>query len=155
CYPIAALGVYLLARALRLPRTAATFCALAFALSGVMVSQSVSLQYLGAFSRAPFAIWAALRLAQSGRARFAAALGVALASILWSGDPEVLLIDVLICAAIVLRSRRNAAIFVIAGATALLLCAPLLLPALHAFSGSARTGALDLDEALQWSLHPI
>ncbi|MBS2031940.1 MAG: YfhO family protein [Deltaproteobacteria bacterium] len=159
-YPIAALGAALGARALGLPRRAALFSGLAFALTGALVSQSVSLQYVGAFSRLPWALWAALRLRRAGRLEFSAALALALASTLWSGDPEVLFLGALTASVIVVWPGARASTrarwigLIAAGIATALLTLPLLLPALHTFSGSARAGSLDPDEALAWSLHP-
>jgi len=157
-YPCAAWGTAHLARALRLPRGAALFAGLAFALCGALVSQGVSVQYVEAFSRIPWVLWAALRLRQTGGLRFGAALGLALASTLWAGDPEVLFIATAAAAALVFAPpatwRARAAPFALAGAAAVGLTLPLLLPAVHAFAGSARAGALTAEEALSWSLHP-
>ena len=160
-YPIAAAGAALGARALGLPRRVALFSGLAFALTGALVSQSVSLQYVGAFSRLPWAIWAALRLRRTGRLEFAAALAIALASTLWSGDPEVLFLGALTASVIAIAPGARASTrarwigLVVAGIATGLLTLPLLLPAMHAFSGSARAGSLDPSEALSWSLHPV
>ena len=87
-------------------------------------------------------------------------MAIALASTLWSGDPEVLFLGALTASVIVISPGGRASTrarwigLMPAGVATALLTLPLLMPALHTFSGSARAGSLDPDEALAWSLHP-
>ncbi len=161
CIPIGGVGTYLLARSLGLNRPASTFSAVAFALSGVLLSQNFNLLYTGAFSRVPFVLWAANRLGRGDkrRWRFAAALALSEASILWSGDPEAALVAALLAGVLLLTHRQCWRRWLVPSAVAaglgVAMVLPLVLPALRMFSGSSRRDQLGAEEALSWSLHPV
>jgi len=159
CYPVAALGGYDLGRSLRMPTLAACVVGVAFAASGYLLSQSGNLLYVAAAARLPWALGAAERIARCARARDAGVFGIATASILWAGDVEILIPLVAVSAMIVLlraRNRRTAWLrWGQGGLLALLLNAPVLVPAIATYAGSTRAAALSAGEALSWSLHPL
>jgi hypothetical protein len=159
CLPLGGAGAYVLARARGVGSEAAWLAAVAFGATGYLASQSVNLVYLESASRLPWVLAFAERCARDRSARNVAGLAIALASLLWAGDPESLALAVLLVLVIawVRQLPARAWLTHLAPAALLALCLvlPLLLPALETYGGSVRAAALAPEEALSWSLHPL
>lgn len=159
-YPLALGGAFALARARGLRRTPALLAGLAYAGSGYLFSMAGNLQYLGAASQLPWVLFAAERAAR-GSVRAGVGWGAAAASLLASGDPELLAAAGLASLALAavrgrgLPQTRRAAAGLAGLAVLGLLTMPLLLPAMATFGGSSRAAPLAPSEALAWSFHPL
>lgn len=159
CYPLAALGAMLLARSFGCRPAAAAAGAIAFALSGFLVSSSDNLVHLVTFAGVPWVLVAGRWLAaRPGPARIAA-LGAA--SYLCAAGGELL--DWSVAVALLLplcafsgpdRSPwlrlRDAAV---AGLAAAVGAAPALAPFLAGLSQTVRSGEFAIGQSM-WNLHP-
>ena len=153
-------GAYRLARVLGLGCVPALLSALAWGGCGFLISALNLPNVLVSAAACPWVAWGAVKVARRGAARDAAALGLAVAVCIMGGEPMTLGVA-LACAALILaqtppaaalpaRKRWKAALA--AGGLALLLSAPLLLPALQFVRLSERGGGLALEERSRWAL---
>ncbi len=155
-FPIAALGFYVLARALGTGRLGAFSGACAYALGGLAVSSLNLYVFLQALAIAPWLIVALLRASErGGRALVygAVALAVALSTLAVEFVAQAVLIGIVLGA---FPPRRVAAPRV---ASVLLLAAGLAALPIALVVGllpeTARFGAFDATRALSFSVHPL
>ena len=160
-YFIAAIGMYLFCRALRLRPAAALFGAVSFTFGGMLIACSNLLPYLF-----PLAWWPWIGFA-SARAFRARAIGdIALAAlflglVLLVADPSIILesgaLLVSWAAVVAMKQRRIAAVVVavaIIGGS-ILIGAGQMIPALDLKRDSGRAEALSLETASVWSMPPV
>jgi hypothetical protein len=162
CYPLAATGTYLFLRARRASIEASVLGALAFTLSGYLVSLTSNLLYLQAAAMLPWLLlFSDAVLTRASRAA-AGALGVALALVLLAGDPQGFTVGGATVALVVLLgplgegvSRRRAVLVAGAGlllavvvSTAQLWASASVLPETFAQRRTAEAAQL-------WSVHPL
>jgi hypothetical protein len=160
CYPLAFLGVLLLARRLGLGGAAALVPALTYSLSGYLLGISNNVLYLMAAATLPWAFWAVDRFVASPTPAAAGLSALLLALILFAGDPQAFAV----CCALVLvwmlarrpgtpmRTRTLQAVGVMLLTAGL--AAVQLLPALHVLSQGG-IGDQALAVAVRWSVHPV
>src|SRR5207302_7540987 len=116
-----------------LRRGPAAMVGLSFALSGYLLSKSDNVAYVAAATQVPWALAAAEHLARKPAPRAAALLALAMASVLWAGDPQALLLASVATVAVVLvraPARRTFTWLAAAAGLAGLLVAPVVWPAL-------------------------
>jgi hypothetical protein len=161
CYVMAGLGVLAWGRALGCGPGGAATAALAFTLSGFLVSSSDNLIHLATMAGAPWLLAAArVHALRGGRLRLA---GVLAASFLCAAGGEVLDWGLAVVIAAVQASlpgdgsppRLRAARAVAGLGAALAGAAPVILPFVAFLPESSRSGALALEEARRWNLHPV
>ncbi len=158
-FPLAALGVHLLLRELRLGAWASLLGGVVFACCGYLVNMSVSLPYLLGPALAPFALWAALK-----RGHFLAwgLLGGAVLSLqVLAGEPQSAAVTAVLSLVIILvsaqTSREFARAALKAGTTLLAALGMSLiqvLPTLEVLGNSFRKGGLGFEQASFFSFHP-
>ncbi len=154
-YGIALLGTYLLCRRRGLAVAPSTYAALAYGVSGLLLSRTQALTLLAGAAWLPVCLWAAQRAGGTRRLRDAALLGACLAFQVAAGAQQVALVTALACAALlVLRLRRDAPIaLLVTTGTAIALAMPLLLSVLQLTGRSAAAGGIDQHGfgALEWA----
>ncbi len=152
-YYIAAIGMYLLLRALRNEPAVAWAGAIAYGLGGPLISYAGLLPFLFSSAWAPWTAAFAIRYHQTRERRDFAIGAVALAMQIIIGEPVTLLVTVaaLGIAAIAVRELRAAAFFVIVAAA---LSAAQLLPGIDHSFDSVRRIPLDPFNAREWSFPP-
>jgi hypothetical protein len=157
---LAASGAFAWARVLGRSTSAAAVAALAFALSGPLVSSTDNVQYLTTYAAAPWVLAAGQAYAAAGGP--GRLLLVALASFVCAaaGDPQgwglaVAAVPVLAAVFADRSARRRAALRGGAAiAVALLAAAPVLVPMALWLPFSERATALTAVDLTRWSLHP-
>lgn len=159
-FAAAALGAFVWARALALRPAACAVAALAFALSGPLVSSSDNVTYLTTYAALPWVFAAAHAfVARSGPLRLAA-VGLASAACAAGGDPQAWGMAAVLLpayAAVIgpAGGRRRALLRGgAAAAMAMIAAAPFVLPIAAWLPHSARASGLDALELERWNLHP-
>ncbi len=131
---LAAAGAFLWARSLGRTSTASAIAAIAFALSGPMVSSTDNLTYVTTYAALPWLFAAAHRHVMRGGAGGLALAGVASLACIAGGDPQGWAIAVVLlppyAAAVAERGQRRLAVVrgLAASAAAVLFAAPFLFP---------------------------
>jgi hypothetical protein len=158
-YLLAVLGAYRASRALGVRRSAAVLAGIAFELGGYALGASHNLVYLMGHATLPWVLWAALRVAQVGRRRHVAALGVFWALVFLAGDAQSFaLAALLVLAACFIVPGGRAAVWKMgaAGVLAVLLVSVELLPAFALSRDAIRqVGRSDPLLGRIFSLHPL
>jgi len=156
--PLAAVGLYVLARSMGLGRVAAVGGAVVYSLGGFALSTVNLYVYLEAFAWGPFVIWGMIRAAQGGLRR--AAVASALVAIALSTTAIELVAQTLLIGGLLALqgSRRSWAAGVRVGASVGLglgmAAAPLIVVA-GALAGSARGAGFPTAITLAHSVHPM
>ncbi|MFN7135468.1 MAG: hypothetical protein ACK4N5_25575, partial [Myxococcales bacterium] len=161
CYALAALGTFLLARALALSRTASVAAALAYALSGYTVSMSNNWTFLAGATALPGFLWGVELLARRSWRYFAVAAAF-LSSMVLAGDYQASYVAAGAGLAWALargEGRRGKLQAVLAlgaaGAAAGLVCAVQLAGSWELLHQSIRQRGFSDETAMRWSLPPI
>lgn len=159
-YPLAGFGVWLLLRRLGLAAPAALAGALAFALSGYLVSQHALVRMVMGAAWAPLTFYCALRAWEDGW-KWAAAAGATLALPVLAGDPETAVVTALATGGgLALTGIKNQKIprgmtlILVMALASLLLSAVQVLPTLEMMRQSTRSGGLAYADMIDFSLHP-
>lgn len=159
-FAVAAAGAFVWARTLGLGHPACAVAALAFALSGPLVSSSDNVTYLTTYAALPWVFAAAhLFVTECGPLRLAG-VGAASALCAAGGDPQAWGVATALLpayAAVIGSSggRNRAALRgAAAAAMAAVAAAPFVLPIVAWLPQSARAGGLDHLELARWNLHP-
>jgi Bacterial membrane protein YfhO len=162
-FPIAALGAWCFLRR-RFSSDASALGAIAFAVSGPVVSTANFPNMSWSVGAIPWLLWAADRLALGPTPAAVAVLGIVTALQALAGEPVTLLATLALVVAFVaivdpphtgatMRRRGRALLAAVAGiGVGLALAAMQLLPLARAASGSERAAAAASDF---WSLHPV
>lgn len=164
-YLLAALFVWLWLREEGRTRTAATSGALAYTLSGYILSQNGMPDMLAACAWLPGSLWIVRLYIKNRKPVFIAFLGVSLAMPFLAGRAEAVIISGVACACLVLiseesgekLSQRFAALVKLlaeGGAVALLLSMVQFLPSLELGRISLKGQGFSLSESTLWSFHP-
>jgi len=143
----AGLGVYQLARSLKLRPEAALVGGVAFAFSGVMASHTVYLGMQNALAWLPWALWAIV----AGRWAW---LGVATFMMATAGHPQAAAFGLMLCGATALW-RRQLMPFVLAVGLGLLAASPQLVGTLELAHQGLRDGGVDALFANIGALPPL
>jgi hypothetical protein len=154
---VAGFGAFVLARNLGAGQNSAIAVGLISALSGPVFSFENLLVGLIGIAYAPWVAFGFLRVLDAPTPRSAGLLAIAIAFQLQAMMPELVLLDALLCAAIVGARRprigRTLVGSLAAAATvAVLLAAVDLGPLFEGLSGTARAGGFAYDERAGWSL---
>jgi hypothetical protein len=152
---LAAVGNFVLARALGASLAAASIAGFGFGLSGYVLGMSNNISYLCPAATAPWCI-AGIRMAGEGRRFGITAAAVAGASLYFSGDPQWTIIAFVIGFALAIETRGldglKKATLSLAVAT---LIATVQLTAMMNFLPETSRGlALSISDRMQWSLSP-
>jgi hypothetical protein len=154
CFPVAFSGVYALARRFGADLAPAVLGALAFSLSGCLVSSTNNLLYLMAAATVPWALWGADRFLERPGWPTASAAGALTALVLLAGDVQAFALTLCLFAGLVVCRRAR---WVMAGllvASALAAGMMQLVPSWQVLS-QARPGHQTLAQATSWSTHPL
>ena len=160
CFPVLALGVWLLLRRLHLSAPACALAAVLVSANGYAVCITNSLPYLQAMAAVPCALWAAVRFFDRPSLARAVLAGLLLALVLFAGDAQSFLVACALTLPLVLLlpgkggTRERLGAFGLLVLAAALVAAPQLVAAAQVM-GDARTADRPLAEALLWSLHPL
>jgi hypothetical protein len=160
-FALAAAGMLAWARQLGASGAASAIAALAFALSGPLVSSSDNVTYLTAYAALPSVFAAAHRHARSGGPGPLLLVVLASATCAAAGDPQAWSVAVGLLpayAALVAAPeggrRRALARGLLATAAAAVAAAPFVLPVAAWLPSTRRFGGLSGDDLVRWSLHP-
>jgi hypothetical protein len=160
-YVLAAAGAFLWARQLGRTWQGATLGALAFTLSGYLVSSSDNLTYLTTFAATPLVLAAAHAFVSGGGMGRLALVGLAAALMASGGDPvawALVTATLPLYSALVVAEpggRLRAAVRGLAAVAASLVgSAPFVFPVLAWLPHSTRGEGLDAAELLRWNLAP-
>jgi len=160
-YPMAAIFMDLLSRELSISRRASLLAALAFPLSGYMISQHANLTFLIGPAWAPLALFCMIR-ALKGSIRWALGAGAVLAMQVLAGEPQSAALTAALVALFGLGAasrgeRRGRALGAVAaaGLSSIALAAAQLLPTCEMMRLSVRSGGMALDKAAKLSFHPL
>ncbi|MBL8956211.1 MAG: YfhO family protein [Myxococcaceae bacterium] len=151
----AAVGVYVLCRARGSGWAGALIGGMSFGFGGVMVSCITAQQFLCAYAWAPWVLAAAARWADTRKARWVGALALALAMQFFAGDPQAVIVTVLLV--VLLHARRDVRLFAgfaCAGLLSALTTSVLWSSTLEMISDTDRRSMTDLGSAEWWSLNP-
>ncbi|ABS26031.1 hypothetical protein [Anaeromyxobacter sp. Fw109-5] len=150
---LAAAGAWLLARVLGATPWAAAVAGLAYGLSGYVLGMSCVLTYLAGASTAPWAV-AGLRLTGAARRGGVLLGGLAVAALVFAGDPQWLIVGLLIGGVLALEAGgwSGGLRAVLVGATGGLLAGVQLLPALAFLPETSRTASVAGWERALWDL---
>ena len=160
CFPVAFLGVYVLARGYGLSQEGAALAGVAFAFCGYLVSVTENLLYLMAAATTPWALAATDRFLVSPSALRATMAAVLLSLVLLAGDAQ----GFVVCASLTLviavarhRPGRTAAELARLGSVLLLagLVSAAQLTVLLQTGAEARSVNQSLAQAQVWSVHPL
>jgi hypothetical protein len=157
-YLFAATGMFVLLRSLRLHVAACAFGATSFALSGLLVSLSSLLPFFFAITWFPWVGHFTHRFLERRRIADFAFAAISLGMILLIGEPAMILQAGALVAsycAYRLRHIRGLAIAAAICATATLIGAAQIIPAIDHRRDSLRSGELGYDISTTWSLHPL
>jgi hypothetical protein len=159
-FALAAAGAFAWARVARCSGAACGVAAIAFALSGPLVSSSDNVTYLTTYAALPWMFAAAHRHAERGGPLGLALVGLTSALCAAAGDPQAWAIALALLPAYVIAiappaTRRTAAVralgALVAGALA---AAPFVLPVLEWTPYTSRSGGIPADQAVRWNVHP-
>ncbi|TQF09707.1 YfhO family protein [Myxococcus llanfairpwllgwyngyllgogerychwyrndrobwllllantysiliogogogochensis] len=162
CYPLAATGTYLFLRARDAFPFAAALGALAFALSGYLVSLTNNLLYLQAATALPWLLLIADSVLARGSWSMAGALGCVLPTVLFAGDPQgftvcgaTVLLVVVLCPLGVGVTRRRVLLVTGTGLLLAALVATAQLWASASVLGETFAERRTAESAQLWSVHPL
>ncbi|HEY6100657.1 MAG TPA: hypothetical protein VIW03_14565, partial [Anaeromyxobacter sp.] len=159
-YALAAAGAFAWARALGRGEAGCAVAALAFALSGPLVSSSDNVTYLTTYATLPWMFAAAHVHARRGGPLRLALVAFASAATAAAGDPQAWAIAVALLpgysAASADRGSRGRAFLggVLAAGAAAVAAAPFVLPMLAWLPHTGRAAGISADDAARWNLHP-
>jgi hypothetical protein len=156
-YLIAAAGMFLLLRSLRLRLEAVAFGAFTFALSGLMLSFTNLLPYLFALAWWPWLAFFARRFFESHRPSDFALASLVLGLILLIGEPTTIIESGALLAAYAiyhLRGPRAIGWTAAICAAALLVGAAQVVPVIDHARDSGRATPMSYNEVTKWSLDP-
>jgi hypothetical protein len=160
-FALAAAGAYAWARQAGASHEGSALAAIAFALSGPLVSSSDNVQYLTTYAALPLVLTAGHAFAARGGPTRLALVALASALCAAAGDPQSWAIVVALLPPYALavaedgQGARALRRGLQAAAAALLAAAPFVLPVLEWMGESSRTGGLPPDEAVKWAVHPL
>jgi hypothetical protein len=159
-YALAAAGAFAWARSLRMSSAAAAIAAIAFALSGPLVSSSDNVTFLTTYAALPFVFAAGHAFFARGGPGRLALVALASAACAAGGDPQawgfavgllpLYALAVADAGARAVALRRGLA----AAAVAALAAAPFVLPILLWIGHSVRAGGIAPEELVRWNVHP-
>lgn len=159
---LAILGAWGLLRSLRVRSIPSAVGAVAFALGGYMVSLTWVPNYMMSLAWLPVVSFCALRSLRSASFRDAALTGVVWALQILSGEPQGVVLTAWFLLTLLMAEPthrvprlRQWLLLGTAGAIALCVAMPQILPALELFPRSRRSAGIELREASHWSLHPL
>jgi len=159
-YPLAALFMDRLLRERGLDRTSSLLGALAFSLSGYMISQHSNMTFLIGPALAPLALLCCFR-ALSGSLSWALGAGTVLALQVFAGEPQSaaitagLVVLIGMGRAAIARSWRPLLMLSVMGLSALALCLVQLLPTLEFLKLGRRREGMDFTQCSFYSFHPL
>jgi hypothetical protein len=159
-FALAAAGAFAWARVLSGSHAAAAVTAIAFALSGPLVSSSDNVQYLTAYAALPWVLAAGQLNARRGGAGGAALVGGASFLCAAAGDPQAWAISVamapVFAVAFAARGERVAALRrgVVGALVAVIAAAPVIAPIAAWLPWSQRARGLSGEALFAWNLHP-
>ena len=158
-FALAAAGAWVWARQLARGEAARAAAAVAFALSGPLVSSSDNVSYLTTYAALPWVFAAAHRFAAGGGPSALLGVGAAAALCAAAGDPQAWAFAVGLVPLYVLavapgpgtrRARRAAG----ALAAAVIASAPFILPVLAWLPHARRAAGVSVEDRGRWNLHP-
>ena len=159
-YPLAAIGMFLLLRALGVRRLVASFGGFSYALGGPMLSMGSLIPFLYAMAWLPWVGWLFRRAVHRRTISSVAPAGLALGVILLIGEASMILQSgalVAMYALFAARKQRSSRPLAMAAATiaiATLIGAVQILAALEHQRESGRSRPLSFATATQWSMPP-
>ncbi len=164
-FPLAALGAWLFLKR-RFSAPASTLGAIAFVLSGPIISTANFPNMSWSVATLPWVLWSVDRIAAAPSRRAVAVLSIAVALQALAGEPVTLFTTMVLAAAYAFfapgearptfaRSLKQFALVVAGTTVGLLLAALQLVPMTLAVPGSHRTNAADAIFRDLWSLHPL
>ena len=153
-YLLAAIGMYLLCRALSLRAGASLFGAVSFAFGGMLLASSSMLPTLFSLAWWPWIALACRRALRSRRAGDIALSALALGMVVLIGDPVMILLSGL---GVLSVARRKATILIALAIVAgsILVGAGQIIPALDLKRDSGRAEPIPYPSATFWSMPPI
>lgn len=157
-YAFAATGMFLLLRTLRLHVAACAFGAFSFALSSLLLSLSSLLPFFFAMTWFPWVGLFTCRFLERRRVADFSFASISLGMILLVGEPAMILQAGALVAsycAYRLRHVRGLAIAAAICATATLVGAAQIVPAIDHQRDSLRSGEIGYDISTTWSMHPL
>ena len=155
---LAATGMFLLLRDLRLRLAACVFGALTLALSSLFISMSSLVPFFFAMTWFPWLALFVRRFVHSGRLADFALASLALELILLVGEPVMILeAGALVATYAAYRLRRMKALPIAAAicADALIAASVQIVPALDLQRDTGRGTGMTFDVAAMWSMHPL
>lgn len=158
-FALAAAGAFAWARALGAAPGGAAVAAMAFAVSGPLVSASDNVQFLTTYAALPWIFAATHRWVEDGEPLRLAGVGAAAALCAAAGDPQawgfaVALVPAYAVAAAPGRRRAALGRGLVAAVAAAIASAPFVLPIIAWAPSSSRAGGVDAAAREVWNLHP-